>query len=87
MSAQLFVAKEIAAGEFRVAATPETVKKYIKDGLTVLVESNAGAGANIADKLYQDAGASIASDGRAAWSSADLVLKIAPPSVEEANRL
>jgi NAD(P) transhydrogenase subunit alpha len=79
MSAQVLVAKEIAAGENRVAATPETVKRYIKDGLSVVVESGAGAGANIADRAYTDAGATIAGDARAAWSSADLVLKVAAP--------
>jgi NAD(P) transhydrogenase subunit alpha len=84
MSAQLFVAKEIAAGELRVAATPETVKKYVKDGLTVVVERGAGSGANIADKLYEEAGASIAADSKAAWSSADLVLKVAPPQHNDA---
>jgi NAD(P) transhydrogenase subunit alpha len=84
MSAQLFVAKEIAAGELRVAATPETVKKYVKDGLTVVVERGAGSGANIADKLFEDAGASIAADSKAAWSSADLVLKVAPPQHNDA---
>jgi NAD(P) transhydrogenase subunit alpha len=84
MSAQLFVAKEIAAGELRVAATPETVKKYVKDGLTVVVESGAGAGANIADKAYEDAGASIAKDARAAWASADVVLKVSPPQRNDA---
>jgi NAD(P) transhydrogenase subunit alpha len=87
MSAQLFVAKEIAAGELRVAATPETVKKYVKDGLTVVVESGAGTGANIADKLFEEAGASIATDGKAAWSSADLVLKVAPPQRNDALNL
>jgi NAD(P) transhydrogenase subunit alpha len=79
MSAQVLVAKEIAAGEYRVAATPETVKRYIKDGLEVVVEAGAGAGANIADRAYTDAGATIASDAKAAWSSADLVLKVAAP--------
>jgi len=79
MTAQVFVAKECAAGELRVAATPETVKRYVKEGLTVVVQAGAGAGANIADSAYQEAGASIASDAKAAWGSADLVLKVAPP--------
>jgi NAD(P) transhydrogenase subunit alpha len=79
MTAQLFVPKEIAAGELRVAATPETVKKLVKDGLVVVVEAGAGAGANIADKLFEAAGASIAQDAKAAWGSADLVLKVSPP--------
>jgi NAD(P) transhydrogenase subunit alpha len=79
MSAQVFVAKECADGELRVAATPETVKRYVKDGLTVTVQAGAGSGANIADSAYQEAGASIATDAKAAWGSADLVLKVSPP--------
>lgn len=36
------IPKEIMQGEARVAATPETVKKFCKDGITILVESGAG---------------------------------------------
>ena len=79
MSAQVFVAKECAAGELRVAATPETVKRYVKDGLSITVQAGAGSGANIADSAYQEAGATIATDAKAAWGSADLVLKVSPP--------
>lgn len=83
MTAQVFIAKETAEGEFRVAATPETIKKYVKDGLSVVVQAGAGAGANIADTAFADAGATIAADPKAAWSSADLVLKVAPPRQSE----
>jgi NAD(P) transhydrogenase subunit alpha len=82
----VLVAKETAAGELRVAATPETVKRYVKDGLSVVVEAGAGAGANIADQAFIDAGATIAADANAAWASADLVLKVSPPSAEEAQK-
>jgi NAD(P) transhydrogenase subunit alpha len=84
MSAQVFVAKECAPGELRVAATPETIKRLVKDGLTVVVQAGAGAGANIADKAFEEAGASIAPDAKAAWQSADLVLKVSPPQKNEA---
>lgn len=83
MTAQVFIAKESAPGELRVAATPETVKRYIKDGLEIVVQAGAGAGANIADTAFADAGAKIAGDAKAAWSSADLVLKVAPPRASE----
>jgi NAD(P) transhydrogenase subunit alpha len=79
MTALVFVPKESADGELRVAATPETVKRYIKEGLSVLIEAGAGAGANIADAAFEAAGAQIAPDARVAWSSADLVLKVSPP--------
>ncbi|HEX2677557.1 MAG TPA: Re/Si-specific NAD(P)(+) transhydrogenase subunit alpha [Polyangiales bacterium] len=87
MSAQVFVAKETLAGELRVAATPETVKKLVKDGLSVAVQAGAGDGANIADALFTEAGATLAADAKAAWQAADMVLKVQPPSVEEAALL
>src|SRR5262245_23433804 len=85
MTAKVFVAQECAPGELRVAATPETVKRLIKDGLSVIVEAGAGAGAHIADTAYADAGASIASEPIAAWASADLVLKVQPPQYNAAH--
>ena len=86
MSAQVFVARECAAGESRVAATPETVKRYIKEGLTVVVEAGAGAAANIADALFTEAGATVtanAQETKAAWASADVILKVSPPQQNE----
>src|SRR4051812_1347590 len=75
---KVFVPKEVAAGETRVAATPETIKRMVKDGLEVTVEAGAGEGAFFADQVWKDAGASLTSDAAAAFASADLVLKVAP---------
>ena len=58
---KIAVLKEGEAGERRVAATPETVKKYIALGASLAVEAGAGAGASIADADYQAAGAAIGS--------------------------
>jgi NAD(P) transhydrogenase subunit alpha len=79
MASKLFVPKEHAPGETRVAATPETVKRLIKLGFEVAVEAGAGAAAHIADKAFTDAGATIAADAKAAWAGADVVIKIGPP--------
>jgi NAD(P) transhydrogenase subunit alpha len=79
MASKLFVPKEHAPGETRVAVTPETTKRLIKSGFEVVVETGAGQGAHIADKAYADAGASVTDDAKAAWSSADVVVKIGPP--------
>ena len=79
MPTKLFVPKEHAAGETRVAATPETVKKLIKLGYELSIEPGAGDGAHIADSAYADAGATLASDVKAAWSAADVVIKVGPP--------
>lgn len=78
--ANVFVAKECTPGETRAAATPETVKKMVKDGLSVTVEAGVGAGAHIADAEYQAAGATVAADTKAQWQAADLVLKVSPPA-------
>mgnify|MGYP001411178582 CR=1 FL=1 len=59
---RIAVLRERAAGETRVAATPETVKKFIALGATVAVEPGAGACSSIADADYAAAGAELATD-------------------------
>jgi NAD(P) transhydrogenase subunit alpha len=73
---KLAVLKETAQDETRVAATPESVKKFKGLGLNVTVEAGAGAGARIADADYEAAGAAIAPDASAALDGADIVLKV-----------
>jgi NAD(P) transhydrogenase subunit alpha len=80
---KLAVLKERRAGETRVAATPETAKKFKGLGLDVVVESGAGAGAQISDSDYTAAGASIAPDAASALRDADIVLKVRPPEANE----
>ncbi|HEV2596710.1 NAD(P) transhydrogenase subunit alpha [Sphingopyxis sp.] len=58
---RIAVLKELAEGEARVAATPETVKKFIGLGAEVAVEAGAGEAASIADADYAAAGASVGS--------------------------
>ena len=57
---QIGIPAEIAAGETRVAATPETVKKYVALGYKVVVQSGAGVASSCVDKAYEEAGAAIA---------------------------
>ena len=83
MAKILAIPKERRAGETRVAATPDTVKKLKALGLDIAVESGAGAGAHFSDDDYAAAGATIASDTVSALKSADLVLKVRGPSDEE----
>ncbi|WP_213297516.1 Re/Si-specific NAD(P)(+) transhydrogenase subunit alpha [Paraburkholderia sacchari] len=75
------VPAETRANETRVAATPETVKKYVAQGHTVTIQSGAGTGASFPDEAYTAAGAQIA-DAAAAFG-AELVLKVQSPSVSE----
>jgi NAD(P) transhydrogenase subunit alpha len=80
--ALVFVPKETAPGETRVAATPETVGRLRTQGLDVAVESGAGAAAAFSDAAYAQAGARA---GQVAdWGKADLVLKVQAPSPAEA---
>ncbi|KAF1703809.1 NAD(P) transhydrogenase subunit alpha [Pseudoxanthomonas kaohsiungensis] len=85
MSVQVLVLKESAAGEKRVAATPETVKKLAAAGAQVAVESGAGLGAGITDQAYLDAGAQLAAADSS--GSADLVLCVQPPPAEAIGTL
>ena len=79
MAPKLFVPKENAAGETRVAATPETVKKLAKLGFEVAVEAGAGLASYYTDTAYAEAGANVIGDAKAGWSSADVVIKVGPP--------
>jgi len=84
---QIGLVRETTDGERRVALVPETVKRLAGKGLAVVVEPGAGAGAFIADAEYETAGATLAVSAEALWQAADLVVKIHPPSSEEAGRL
>jgi len=75
------VPAESAAGETRVAATPETVKKLVAQGHTLRVQAGAGLAASATDAAYQAAGAEVV-DAAAALGCA-LVLKVRSPSAAE----
>ena len=77
---RLFIPVETAAAETRVAASPETVKKFISLGCSVAIERGAGASAGFVDSAYSDAGAEVVAvgDGQA-WSQADLLLCVQTP--------
>ncbi|CAM2872839.1 Re/Si-specific NAD(P)(+) transhydrogenase subunit alpha [Skermania piniformis] len=76
------VVRESNDGERRVALVPKIIPSLVKHGAVVVVESGAGAEALIPDALYTEAGATIGD----AWS-ADVVVKVAPPSPAEVDRL
>ncbi len=75
---------EIRGGETRVAATPETVKKFTAKGVhKVLVQSGAGAGASIPDSAYQEAGATIITDVAELYGQSKILLKVRGPESNE----
>ncbi|WP_157015711.1 Re/Si-specific NAD(P)(+) transhydrogenase subunit alpha [Mesorhizobium xinjiangense] len=81
MGQTVFVPKETASGEGRVAASPETVKRLGGLGLAVVVERGAGEGSRIPDGDFEAAGATIG--GSAEAGKADIVLKVRRPTESE----
>ena len=75
---RIAVLKELADGETRVAATPETVKKFIGLGAEIAIESGAGEQASIADADYSAAGASVGSRADA-LKGANIILGVQGP--------
>jgi NAD(P) transhydrogenase subunit alpha len=78
---KIAVLKELADGERRVSATPETVKKFIGLGATVAVEAGAGASASVSDADYQAAGATVGPRAEA-LADADIILGVQGPPPE-----
>lgn len=76
---KIAVPTESHAGESRVAASPDTVKAFIKKGAEVVVQAGAGKGASISDDAFAAAGAKIVPGG---FGDADVVLTIRRPSGE-----
>lgn len=77
------IPKEIMQGEARVAATPETVEKFRKAGLTILVESGAGEKSHYYDTQYEEKGAELVYDPQDLYMRADLILKVKEPLFNE----
>ncbi len=76
---KIAVLKERRAHEKRVAATPETVKKYLALGAEVWVESGAGVASSFTDSAYEKAGAVVEEDPHKVCADADIVLKVQRP--------
>jgi NAD(P) transhydrogenase subunit alpha len=76
---KIAVAKEVGAGECRVALVPDDVARLINSGLSVMVEAAAGRRAFFSDDSYRKAGAEIISDAAALLAEADVLLKVGPP--------
>ncbi len=79
----VLIPKEIIADEKRVAGVPDTVKRIVKAGAGVVVESGAGRGAFISDEKYREAGAVIDSDTEKIWADADVILKVRHPVADD----
>ena len=80
---RLAVLKERLPGETRVAATPDTVKKLIALGHSIVIETGAGVSASVPDDLFTAAGATIAANAADAARGAEAILKVRKPTNEE----
>ena len=76
---KIAIPRERREHEKRVAATPDTVKKFVGLGAEVIVETGAGHASSFSDADYEASGATIAPDEASALKDADIVLKIQRP--------
>ena len=80
---KIAIAKEIDAAEPRVAATPDTVKKFKALGIDVAIEPGAGIKSGLLDADYEAAGAVVSAD---AVKDADIVIKVKRPEASEVTK-
>ncbi|MBX2992792.1 MAG: Re/Si-specific NAD(P)(+) transhydrogenase subunit alpha [Bacteroidetes bacterium] len=78
------VPKETLKGETRVALIPQLVSMLVRDKHEIVVETGAGDGASHDDAQYTAAGARIAKNAKSLFGEADMLLKVQPPTAEEA---
>ncbi|MFT4767294.1 MAG: NAD(P) transhydrogenase subunit alpha [Glaciecola sp.] len=80
---QLAVPKELYPGENRVAMTPDTAKKLVRLGATIQIEKGMGVGSGFQDSEYSEVGAEIVTDRAALIGSADMLLRLRKPALDE----
>jgi NAD(P) transhydrogenase subunit alpha len=79
------IPKELLPDELRVAATPTTVKRLLKQGFDVCIETNAGERSGFSDKSFQEAGARMVSSAKELYQLTDIVLKVQAPTSGEVD--
>jgi len=84
---RLAIPRETHPGENRASVTPETVKKLVRLGADIAIETGAGAGAGFSDEAYAAEGASIEADRDALLGAADMVLRLRKPDHAEVAKL
>ena len=81
------IPKELQEDESRTGLTPEAVELLVGNGHQVIIESNAGAGANYSDSDYSECGGFIVDDHAEIFAKSDIILKIAPPVIKEIDHM
>ena len=87
MPLSIGVPKEIFPGERRVATVPEVVKKLIKLGFTVNIQSGAGFGAQFSDDAFSSVGATVYDGADKLYASSDIIFKVRAPDFDEVPKL
>ena len=80
---RIAIPKETHPGENRVPIIPDHAKKLCRMGATVVVEAGVGAGCGFSDAEYSEAGATVSQDRNELFSSADLLLRLRKPELDE----
>ncbi|MEP0201222.1 MAG: Re/Si-specific NAD(P)(+) transhydrogenase subunit alpha [Halioglobus sp.] len=80
---RLAIPKETHPGENRVPLIPDTVKKLVRLGADVVIESSMGSGSGFTDEQYVKAGATVSHDRQALFAEADMLLRLRKPTLEE----
>jgi NAD(P) transhydrogenase subunit alpha len=80
---KIVVMKETYEGEKRVPLIPPTVEKLVKLGAEVEIQSGLGITCRLEDSEYEKVGAKISNDREAMLKSADIVLRLRKPPIEE----
>jgi len=81
------VPREVVPGERRVALVPETVARFVEQGITVRIQSGAGEASGVLDESYRQAGATLMDSAAPLLDGADVVLKVQRPLPEELDLL
>ena len=79
--------KEIKPQEFRVGLTPNAAREAIAHGHTVMIETNAGAGAGFANDAYTAVGAQVVDTAAEVFAAADMIVKVKEPQAGERKML
>ena len=80
---RLAIPKETHPGENRVPVIPDTVKKLVRLGAEVIIESEMGSGSGFTDEEYIKAGAKVSHDRTALFAEADMLLRLRKPTLDE----
>lgn len=81
------IPKEVKTLEARVGGTPKTIKRLIKQGFEVIIESKAGLKSNIADSDYLAVGAEIITSAQELYDKSEIILKVSPFELSEVDLL